>query len=123
MGVARAALQSRGAGASSCRGHARVKRDRAVCRARGNSAAAAAAAKAKSQSTRGVGGLLQGGGARKADARRVACRAGVPWTADQAWGLAIGAALVAVWFLSTKVDKIVADAQRRQLELDEDREE
>ena len=48
----------------------------------------------------------------------VTCRAsGVPWTADQAWGLVVGAALVAVWLLSTKVDKIVADSQRKQLGL------
>jgi len=48
----------------------------------------------------------------------VTCRAsGVPWTADQAWGLVVGAALVAVWLLSTKVDKIVADLQRKQLGL------
>jgi len=55
---------------------------------------------------------------RPGGGRSTACEAtGVPWTADQAWGLVVGFALVAVWFFSTKVDEIVAGAQRRQLGL------
>lgn len=51
--------------------------------------------------------------------RREARATAIPWTADQAWGLVVGFALVAVWFSSTRIDKFVADAQRRQLGLEQ----
>jgi len=31
------------------------------------------------------------------------------------WGIVVGVSLVAVWLASTKVDKFLADAQRRDL--------
>jgi len=62
-----------------------------------------------------VGDVLRKGSDCKKRSRTLCFSGGVPWTADQALGLVVGVALVAVWFLSTKVDKLIADAQRRQL--------